>query len=47
MHHFIQRRLRPAGGTLGIVLVLATCLGIGHARSSIYLVFSLGFAGCW
>ena len=41
MHHFVQRRVRPAGGTLGIVGVLATCLGIGHARSSIYLMFSL------
>lgn len=41
IHHFIQRRVRPAGATLGIVLVLAACLGIGHARSSIYLLFSL------
>jgi uncharacterized protein (DUF58 family) len=44
LHHFIQRRLRPAGASLGIVLVLATCLGIGHSRSSIYQLFSLSFA---
>jgi len=40
-HHSMQRRLRPAGAALGIVLVLATCLGIGHARSPIYQMFSL------
>jgi uncharacterized protein (DUF58 family) len=41
MNHFIRRRLRPAGTSLGIVLVLATCLGLGHARSAIYQLFSL------
>jgi uncharacterized protein (DUF58 family) len=41
LNHFIQRRLRPAGISLGIVLVTATCLGIGHARSAIYQLFSL------
>lgn len=43
-HHFIHRRLRPAGTSLGIVLVLAVCLGIGHSRSSIYQLLSLSFA---
>jgi uncharacterized protein (DUF58 family) len=41
IHHFILRRLRPAGAVLGVVLVLATCLGIGHSRASIYQFFSL------
>jgi len=43
-HHFIQRRLRPAGVALGIVLVLATFLALGHPRRSIYQLFSLGVA---
>lgn len=41
IHYFIERRCRPAGIALGLVLVLATCLGIGHDRSSIYQFFSL------
>jgi uncharacterized protein (DUF58 family) len=41
IHHFVERRCRPAGIALGLVLVLATCLGIGHDRSSIYQLFSL------
>jgi uncharacterized protein (DUF58 family) len=41
VHHFVTRRLRPAGIALGLVFVLATCLGIGHERSSIYQLFSL------
>lgn len=41
VHYFIERRCRPAGLGLGLVLVLATCLGIGHDRSSIYQLFSL------
>lgn len=41
IHHFIHRRLRPAGAALCIVLILAACLGIGHARASIYQLFSL------
>lgn len=41
IHHFIERRCRPAGIALGLVLVLATCLGIGHDRSSVYQLFSL------
>jgi uncharacterized protein (DUF58 family) len=44
VYHFIRRRLRPAGISLGAVFVLATCLGIGHSRGSIYLLFSLSFA---
>jgi uncharacterized protein (DUF58 family) len=44
IHHFIHRRLRPAGASLGIVLLLATCLGIGHSSGSIYQLFSLCFA---
>jgi uncharacterized protein (DUF58 family) len=38
------RRLRPAGITLGLVFVLATCLGIGHERIPIYQLFSLSLA---
>jgi len=41
IHHFFARRCRPAGIGLGLVLVLATCLGIGHDRSSVYQLFSL------
>lgn len=41
IHHFLHRRLRPAGAAMGIVLILATCLGIGHSRSSIYQLFAL------
>lgn len=41
IHHFLARRCRPAGIGLGLVLVLATCLGIGHDRSSVYQLFSL------
>ncbi len=41
VHHFFARRCRPAGIALGLVLVLATCLGIGHGRSSVYQLFSL------
>jgi uncharacterized protein (DUF58 family) len=44
IHHFLHRRMRPAGTAVGIVFVLATCLGIGHARPSIYQLFSLSFA---
>lgn len=36
--------MRPAGASLGMMLVLATCLGIGHSRTSIYQLFSLSFA---
>lgn len=42
--HYLHRRMRPAGAAVGIVLVLATCLGIGHARSSVYQLFSLSLA---
>jgi uncharacterized protein (DUF58 family) len=41
VYHFLARRCRPAGIALGLVLVLATCLGIGHGRSSVYQLFSL------
>ncbi len=44
IHHFIARRLRPAGIVLGLVFVLATCLGIGHERNSIYQLFSFSLA---
>jgi uncharacterized protein (DUF58 family) len=44
MQHFLHRRMRPAGAAVGIVLVLATCLGIGHPRSSVYQLFSLSVA---
>ena len=44
IHHFMFRRLRPAGVALGLVFVLATCLGIGHERGSIYQLFSLSLA---
>jgi hypothetical protein len=41
IHHFIARRVRPPGIALALVLVLATCLGVGHDRSSVYQLFSL------
>ena len=41
IHHFLSRRCRPAGIALGLVLVLATCLIIGHDRNSVYQLFSL------
>jgi uncharacterized protein (DUF58 family) len=44
LHHFIFRRVRPAGVTLALVFVLAACLGIGHERGSIYQLFSLCLA---
>ena len=43
-HHFLTRRVRPAGAALVAVMVLATCLGIGHERSSVYQLFSLAVA---
>ncbi len=44
VHFFVARRIRPAGVALGLVLVLATCLGIGHERGSIYQLFSVTLA---
>lgn len=44
MHHFMARRIRPAGVAIGLVFVLATCLGIGHELGSIYQLFSLSLA---
>lgn len=41
INYFFHRRLRPAGASLGIILVLATCLAIGHPRASIYQLFTL------
>ena len=41
VHFFIARRLRPTGMALGLVFVLATFLGIGHDRNSVYQLFSL------
>jgi uncharacterized protein (DUF58 family) len=41
VRYFLERRCRPAGIALGLVLVLATCLGIGHDRGSVYQLFSL------
>ena len=40
-HDCFGRHCRPAGIALGVVLLLATCLAIGHGQSSIYQVFSL------
>lgn len=44
VHFFVARRIRPAGVALGLVFVLATCLGIGHERGSIYQLFSVTLA---
>jgi len=41
VHHFLLRRCRPAGLTLLVVLVLATCLGIGQQLTSTFQLFSL------
>jgi uncharacterized protein (DUF58 family) len=41
IHHFLARRCRPAGFAFSLVLVLATCLGIGHDRTPVYQLFSL------
>ena len=41
VHFFVARRLRPAGIALGLVFILATFLGIGHERTSVYQFFSL------
>ena len=41
IYHFLARRCRPAGIALGLVLVLATFLIIGHDRNSVYQLFSL------
>ena len=41
IYHFLALRCRPAGIALSLVLVLATCLGIGHDRTSAYQLFSL------
>lgn len=43
VHHYLHRRMRPAGVAVCIVFVLATCLGIGHSRPSVYQLFSLSF----
>ena len=40
IHHFISRRLLPAGIALGIVFVAAAALALGHTRGPIYLLFS-------
>lgn len=45
-HHFIARRLRPAGIGLGFVFMLATSLGLGHQRAPVYQLFSFCFALC-
>lgn len=41
IHHFLSRRCRPAGLSLGIVLTLATCLGLGQSLPAINQLFSL------
>ncbi|MEO5912737.1 MAG: DUF58 domain-containing protein [Luteolibacter sp.] len=41
IQHFLGRRLRPAGVGLGLVFVLASCLGIGHNKAPVYQLFSL------
>lgn len=41
IYYFLLRRCRPAGITLLIVLILATCLGIGQQLTSTFQLFSL------
>jgi hypothetical protein len=41
LQHFFGRRLRPAGIALGLVFILATCISMGHERTSVYQLFSL------
>ncbi|MES2660767.1 MAG: DUF58 domain-containing protein [Verrucomicrobiota bacterium] len=41
IQHFLSRRLRPAGIALGLVFILATCLGVGHSKAPVYQLFSL------
>lgn len=41
IYHSLARRCRPAGIALALVFVRATCLGIGHDRTSVYQLFSL------
>jgi len=41
MHHFLARRCRPAAIAVGLVLVLATCLGVAHDSTAVYQLFSL------
>ena len=43
-HHFVGRRLRPAGIGLCFVFMLATSLGLGHQRAPVYQLFSFCFA---
>ena len=38
---FIGRRCRPATIAVGVVLLLATCLGMAHDSTSVYQLFSL------
>lgn len=40
MHHFVARRLRPAGIGLCFVFLLAGSLGVGHQRIPVYQLFS-------
>lgn len=44
IHHFLWRRIRPAGLGLAVVLVISVCLGVGHERSTVYQLFSFAFA---
>jgi uncharacterized protein (DUF58 family) len=37
---FFSRRIRPAGIALIFLLILATGLGVGHQRDSVYYIFS-------
>ncbi len=39
--YFIGRRCRPATIAVGLVLILATCLGMAHDSTSVYQLFSL------
>ncbi|MGD7651682.1 MAG: DUF58 domain-containing protein [Verrucomicrobiales bacterium] len=44
VRHFFSVRIRPPGISVLLLFVLATCLGIGQGRTSIYQLFSLCFA---
>ncbi len=41
VRNFVVRRLRPAGIALGLVFILAACLGVGNNNTPVYQLFSL------
>jgi len=43
INHFIASRLRPAGIGICLLLILASFMGIGQPRDSVYVIFSLTF----